>query len=152
MNKRIVSTLLIFLWISTFFVSNLQVPVSAQGLAGWKYYKTHDIQGSTSDLTDYQMEIVVWKDKPTNFENMTFKWTNETVMLEETPAAWDADGMEISDIIKIGSTYLMYYCAHDGGGDWEIGIATSSSIDGPWTKYGSNPVLSGTGDTGCSGV
>jgi len=58
--------------------------------------------------------------------------------------SWDAGDVGEPCVLKVGSTYYMYYAgsaAEVGGYNNEIGLATAPSPEGPWTKYGSNPVL-----------
>ena len=51
--------------------------------------------------------------------------------------------MSRPSVIKENNIYYMWYSGNNGGG-WSIGLATSP--DGlNWTKYGLNPVMSGSG-------
>ena len=54
--------------------------------------------------------------------------------------AWDSTYMEYHSINKIGSTFTLAYEAFNGTQYW-IGMATASSLAGPWTKSGLNPIL-----------
>jgi len=69
---------------------------------------------------------------------------------------WDALLANFETIVKSGDTYYGFYTGGnvmaDGGGEIDIpgapystGIATASSISGPWTKYANNPIFGGTG-------
>lgn len=58
---------------------------------------------------------------------------------------WDHGGVGNIDVIKVGSTYYMYYWGCTTTGDqstWSIGLATSTDRV-TWTKYAGNPVLAG---------
>lgn len=57
---------------------------------------------------------------------------------------WDDYWISDPTIVKVGSTYHMWYSGCDGTGvtGVKIGHATASAITGPWTKDGSNPVFS----------
>ena len=51
--------------------------------------------------------------------------------------SWDAIGIEGSYVIKNSGTYYLFYSSWTRG--YEVGYATASKIDGPWTKHPSNP-------------
>lgn len=56
---------------------------------------------------------------------------------------WDDFGMRAHSMVLDGSTYVM---AYEGDGDAffpdaEIGFATASDAEGPWTKDGGNPIV-----------
>jgi len=57
--------------------------------------------------------------------------------------AWDSEKIETPMVVKVGSTYHMYYSGFkigDGPGRYQVGHATSS--DGTnWTKDSGNPVI-----------
>lgn len=49
--------------------------------------------------------------------------------------------------VKVGSLWYMYYSAQNSAGVSSIGLATASDpINGPWTDYGSNPIITGDGE------
>ena len=44
--------------------------------------------------------------------------------------------------MKIDGTYVLTYSANDyRDPDYAVGVATTKSIEGPWTKYAGNPIL-----------
>jgi len=47
-------------------------------------------------------------------------------------------------VVKHNGTYYLMYSGSDFRYQYAVGYATASNPFGPWTKYGSNPVLSGT--------
>jgi len=79
--------------------------------------------------------------------NWTKNATNP-VLTKGNAGAWDSQGAGKGAVIQLGNTYYMYY---DGmsttdapsGGPSKIGVATASSLAGPWTKYAGNPILTG---------
>lgn len=78
-------------------------------------------------------------------------WTDHGTILTQSPGQWDArfEGMiSPCSLIKIGTTYHLYYVGADGdrgdGGpaNRKLGVATATNPLGPWTKYAGNPILS----------
>ena len=55
--------------------------------------------------------------------------------------SWDDEFLEASDAFEDLGTYYFYYHGWGGGKNYRIGVATSSSPLGPFTKYGNGPVL-----------
>ena len=53
---------------------------------------------------------------------------------------WESTYVKDPYLVWDGSQYVCYYTGFDGT-NMRIGRATASAIDGTWTKYGSNPVL-----------
>lgn len=81
-----------------------------------------------------------------------YNWTKQTVdaaLIDHGGAAWESLQIGTPKIIKDGSTFYLTYHGHNGAGSSSprVGVATASSITGPYTKYASNPILSdgGTG-------
>jgi predicted GH43/DUF377 family glycosyl hydrolase len=68
---------------------------------------------------------------------------NKDPVLEPTPGAWDSHGVETASVIKVGSTYHMYYTGYDtdfSTAIYSMGHATSK--DGiNWTKDPNNPII-----------
>jgi hypothetical protein len=63
-----------------------------------------------------------------------------TPVLPPAPAGWDSFQVRSPSVIKVGSTYHMYYEAEDSTHRSRIGLATSA--DGrTWTRSAANPVL-----------
>ncbi|MGH9785361.1 MAG: hypothetical protein ACRD88_14375, partial [Terriglobia bacterium] len=77
-------------------------------------------------------------------------WTiNPTPQVSPTgnPRAWDSHRIETPNVIKVGTTYHMYYsgCTGSCTGQYSIGHATSK--DGKkWTKDRNNPIIAFTND------
>lgn len=67
-----------------------------------------------------------------------------TILALGSGGSWDDHWVADPHIVKVGSTYHMFYSGADGTGvtGIKIGHATSSTIDGTYTKDGSNPVFS----------
>jgi len=82
-------------------------------------------------------------------------WTEygSNPILTRTTSGWENVGtspkMYAPEIMEHEGTFYLYYGACDAsdGSDGKIGVATASAITGPYTKYGSNPILS-TGTAG----
>jgi xylan 1,4-beta-xylosidase len=60
---------------------------------------------------------------------------------------WDAIGIEGAYVIKRNNLYYLFYSSWTRG--YEIGYATSTSINGPWKKYGGNPFYGAQNKTTC---
>lgn len=73
-------------------------------------------------------------------------WTvddgNSPVLDVGTSGAWDDFGVGDPCVYRVGETWYMAFCGHDGT-SWQDGIATTSDADFPlgWSKYANNPVL-----------
>jgi uncharacterized repeat protein (TIGR01451 family) len=79
------------------------------------------------------------------------KYGSNPVFDTGTSGSWDEIGVSHPSVIKVGSTYWMWYAGNDGVNPTRIGLATSS--DGvTWTREASNPVLSPTETWEASGV
>ena len=80
--------------------------------------------------------------------SITGSWTDIGVKLDlGGTGAWDESGVYTPSFVKDGDTYYIFYQGIASSGSWKMGYATSSTPDGTWTKYASNPVLSPTADT-----
>ena len=56
--------------------------------------------------------------------------------------SWDDGWVACPAIYKEGGTYYMFYSGGDSGWvDFEHGVATATSPNGPWTKYSGNPIV-----------
>lgn len=61
--------------------------------------------------------------------------------------SWEDNRVLEPYVFQVGDVYYMFYMGENVADEYEkVGYATASDPKGPWTKYGSNPVLSG--DTG----
>lgn len=59
-------------------------------------------------------------------------------------AGWESSEVKDPWLIWDGSQFVCFYSGFDGT-SFKIGRATASTMQGPWTKYGSNPILSNGG-------
>lgn len=62
-------------------------------------------------------------------------------ILSHTAAAWDDHYLLHAKLVPVGAQFYLYYSAMDSTGKSGIGVAISSSITGPYTKYVSNPII-----------
>jgi len=94
-----------------------------------------------------------YSSSPNDISNFTIKlatspdginWTRHGVVLSPDQT-WEINGVVDPSVLKIDSTYHMWYNGWSNTGVWRTGYATSS--DGiNWTKYATNPVSqNGTG-------
>lgn len=60
---------------------------------------------------------------------------------------WDSQGFEGAYVIKREDTYYLFYSSWTRG--YEIGYATSKSINGPWIKADNNPIYGATSKDLC---
>jgi len=78
-----------------------------------------------------------------------------SVLDKGSEGAWDDYFVRDPSIVKIGSTYHMWFAgqtdAEGGTTTHKIGHATAPAITGPWTKDASNPIIDRSGDGyGCN--
>ena len=72
--------------------------------------------------------------------NLT-KHPGNPVLYIGTDGTWDDDAVWSPAVLKVGSSYKLWYTGEDGSTPSQIGLATST--DGTtWTKEAANPVLS----------
>jgi len=70
-------------------------------------------------------------------------WTKRGKVLERSAGGWD-NAVDDGEVFKFGDTYYMYYLGcNGGGGAYLLGLATSSNIEGPYTKWSGNPISLG---------
>jgi hypothetical protein len=72
------------------------------------------------------------------------KGTNGTALyvLQPSASGWDSAHVNDPTVVKVGSTYYMYYTGCPAAGQDRIGLATATSpYQQPWTKEATNPVL-----------
>jgi hypothetical protein len=71
-------------------------------------------------------------------------WTvnpSNPVLQKGAGGTWDDDHVKDPWLMRMSDgTFVCYYSGYDGA-KYQTGRATASSIEGPWTKYASNPVL-----------
>lgn len=68
--------------------------------------------------------------------------TWDDVYVRELAPVIDEDGYMVEESDAIWA----YYCGYDSA-VWQIGLATSTDDGLSWSKYGSNPIISGSGST-----
>jgi hypothetical protein len=74
-------------------------------------------------------------------------WTKEATnpVLEGSAGEWDENSAENMNLMKIGSTYYLWYNTLLGAGnDRKSGLATSTNLTF-WTKNANNPIFSASG-------
>jgi len=69
-----------------------------------------------------------------------YTWTKDEInpVFEDLSDWVGGSGIEAWGLIKVNSTYYMYY---SNWGTRQIGIATATNPSGPWTKDPNNPIL-----------
>ena len=75
------------------------------------------------------------------------KYSDNPVLTEGPPGAWDENGVIAHGMLFDGFTYHMWYTGFDISWNVRLGYATSTDAT-TWTKYASNPVL----DAGAQGT
>jgi predicted GH43/DUF377 family glycosyl hydrolase len=90
--------------------------------------------------------------------NAGLDWVEEGMALPRGTNSWDSDSAFTPNILLYEDTYYLYYTGV-GPNHWEysseystnsmfrIGVASSDSPYGPWTKYAGNPILVPSTDT-----
>ena len=79
----------------------------------------------------------------TSPDGITWTKDDHNPILSYKAGSWDYPRVDLPSVIFDGNKYHMWYNGGHHFSDWHIGYASSS--DGShWTKYSSNPVLSGT--------
>lgn len=82
----------------------------------------------------------------TSSDGLTWsKDAGNPVITVSAGGAWDDDSCVPDSIIKRDGVYYLTYHGGAGAGVWGNGMATATSLSGPWTKYANNPI--GPGET-----
>jgi len=83
-------------------------------------------------------------------ENIPWTKYSGNPILTPSDSGWDAGMIHRACWVKHGDTYYIFYEATSSATahDWQIGVATSSNIFGPYTKYAGNPIITYTGVSG----
>lgn len=68
------------------------------------------------------------------------EYVSNPVLEKGSGGAWDDDHVKDPHLLWDGSQYVMYFAGYDGT-TYQVGRATATSHEGPWTKYASNPVV-----------
>ena len=68
------------------------------------------------------------------------KYENNPVLSNGAPGEWDSNWASQPTFTLVDDTYYLAYNGYDGN-QITGGLATSQSLEGPWVKSGSNPVL-----------
>jgi xylan 1,4-beta-xylosidase len=78
----------------------------------------------------------------------------EFTILEAEDGGWEAGGAEGQAIFKRGKYWYMLYSGNACCGekcDYQVGFARADKLQGPWTRYSANPVLTGNDTWKCPG-
>ena len=70
------------------------------------------------------------------------KYSGNPVLTKSSSGNWDDGWTACPYIYEEGGTYYMFYTGGDNNwNNFDHGIATATSLTGPWTKYVDNPVV-----------
>jgi xylan 1,4-beta-xylosidase len=78
----------------------------------------------------------------------------EFSLLKADKQGWEEGGMEGQAIFKKGNYWYMLYSGNACCGEkcnYQVGLARAEKLQGPWTKYSGNPILSGDETWKCPG-
>lgn len=137
---------------------------SSDGKTNWTDDAAHNpvLSKSASGWDDYEIGVpLIWKEGTTwhmlyrGYTSAEFSkeghatspdghtWTKDVnnPVLEDSSAWIGSQGIEANGLIKVGSTYYLWY---SNWGTRQLGLATATNISGPWTKDENNPII-GTG-------
>lgn len=70
-------------------------------------------------------------------------WTDQGDALTYNSAAWENGDVSSPVVWKEGSTWYMFYEGRGTSQLGAVGLATAAVLSGPWTKSGSNPIITG---------
>ena len=76
------------------------------------------------------------------------------VMLSAEKDTWERGGMEGQCIVKKDGYLYMLYSGNSccgGSCDYQVGVARSITMKGPWRKFAGNPLMKGNADWKCPG-
>ncbi len=76
----------------------------------------------------------------TSPDGITWTLIDNNIIPIGAGGTWDDDFTASPLMLKHENIYYLFYEGEDGS-NGKIGYATSSNIAGPWTKFGSNPVI-----------
>ncbi|MGC3947762.1 MAG: family 43 glycosylhydrolase [Chryseolinea sp.] len=76
------------------------------------------------------------------------------VVLTAEKDTWENGGMEGQCIVKNGDYLYLLYSGNSccgGSCNYQVGVARSKTMKGPWEKFSSNPLIKGNADWRCPG-
>lgn len=100
--------------------------MTASWLADYKYRREFSVSHASGELTDYQQQIEIWKN------SIWTEYTSNSGKLYQ----YNSQLTQYPNLLKIGSTYFMYFATRALGGNFDIGLATAASPtaeQGDWT-------------------
>lgn len=74
------------------------------------------------------------------FGSSTDAWSWGIGQFLTAGSGWESSDVKDPWLVWDGSQYVCFYSGYNGTA-YQIGRATASAIQGPWTKYASNPVI-----------
>jgi hypothetical protein len=98
----------------------------------------------TSETTDGPIDLY-------SAPHPTGPWTSVgTILALGAGGTWDDYTIYAPHLIKDGATWYLFYSGgpDNSGNSHSIGYATAAAVGGPYTRYGSNPVISYGGGAG----
>lgn len=111
---------------------NNYVGFSAAYIEGGTYYLIYAPYGGTVKVASSPNGIDTWTRLNGDAPVFTLAGAEE----------WEETSLLPESLIKIGSTYYLFYSAADAAYDNEaFGVATAPSITGPYTRHAGNPIL-----------
>lgn len=70
------------------------------------------------------------------------KYASNPILDIGTGSDWDNGNLQGPCVIKYENLYYLFYSGQNSTSTrYQIGVATATNIFGPWTKYGSNPII-----------
>ncbi len=87
---------------------------------------------------------------PFDMEKLCIQGTPRCILRRGCMGQWDSVGIEGPSLVKRNGVYYLWYSSWTRG--YEMGWATAASLDGEFTKWPDNPVISGIGsELPCAG-
>ena len=98
--------------------------------------------GNTYHMYFHVADVTSYKIGHASASSITGPWTADALPIVTTgaPGEWDDGYVATPYVMEISGTYYMWYSGYDGVSVIDLGLATSSSPNGPFTKYGPNPL------------
>jgi hypothetical protein len=113
-------------------------------LTGWSYRKSHVINATTDAGTNYQVKIKTYYGIPPRYYDLSDKWTTITGNPTDQHAVQPVHNTTIVECNKVVDGAARKYLAYDSdSAGSQIRLFYTDDLDGQWTPYSGNPILSG---------
>jgi hypothetical protein len=114
-------------------------------LIGSTYYMVYSRYPSSSGYEGYRTDCEICL---ATANNPAGPFAHDSILLQASGAGWESESVLNAKVIQDGHNWRLFYLGYDSSGVGQIGVATATSIGGPYTRSLNNPIIAlGAGGT-----